>query len=82
MAVKVKVGPKKHEVSCKRCEAVLEYIGPDIQSEEEQSQRSSTMYYYIVCPVCNNKVYVQPKDRVAERNDDKTASEVLRELGI
>lgn len=83
MAVRVKVEPVKYEVSCKRCEAVLEYIGADIQSEEEQIQRSSITYYYIVCPVCNNKVYIQPKGRVAENdNDCKTASEVLRDLGL
>lgn len=68
MAVRVKVDPVKYEVSCDCCKAVLEYIGSDVQREEREYQRRSETYKYIVCPVCNNKVYIQ---------SGKTASEVL-----
>ena len=78
MAVRVKVEPKKSEVNCDHCGAVLEYIRSDIQSKEIEYQRSSETYYYIVCPVCNNKVYVQLKDEAVEGS--RTASEVLEDV--
>ncbi len=68
MAVRVKVEPVKYEVSCDCCKAGLEYIGSDVQYEEVWHQRDSETCQYIVCPVCNRKVYVQ---------SGKTASEVL-----
>lgn len=68
MAVRVKVEPVKYEVNCDCCKAVLEYLGSDVQREEQEYQRCSETYKYIVCPVCNNKVYIQSA---------KTALEVL-----
>jgi hypothetical protein len=82
MAVRVKVEPVKYEVSCKCCKAVLEYIGSDIQYEEVQYQRDSETRKYIICPVCNRKVYVQSEDKAIEDSDSKTALEVLKTLSI
>lgn len=82
MAVRVKVEPVKYEVSCKCCKAVLEYIGPDIQYEEIQHQRDSETCKYIICPVCNRKVYVQSEDKAIEDSNNKTALEALKMLSI
>lgn len=47
MAVRVKVEPVKYEVSCDCCKAVLEYLGSDVQREEQEYQRCSKTYKYI-----------------------------------
>ena len=61
------------------CKAVLEYLGSDVQREEREYQRHSETCKYIVCPVCNSKVYVQSGKTALEALENVAQWDVLRD---
>ena len=46
---------KKYKIRCESCESLLEYTRLDEKSESYYDSAD----FYIVCPVCKNKVYTK-----------------------
>lgn len=45
-----------YRTTCLKCGSVLEYGKPDIRGYRVYNYDSSFEYYYIVCPVCGDKI--------------------------
>ena len=51
-----KGSPKKVEETCKRCGSLFSFERDDLLEEQPIKHNKASYFFYIKCPVCNEKI--------------------------